>query len=121
MEKQCDEYQVAADKLAMENKALRDALALAKDLTTIVRMPNVEYIADAHNKAIEQAEEVEPLTNSYVQHVPDKCDRIIWRNQYIHLPPTAPAQQPVKVAQTFHSNGKPKGYVLLKQPQRTGE
>ena len=72
-------------------------------------------------QAIEQAEEVEPLTNSYVQHVPDKCDRIIWRNQYIHLPPTAPAQQPVKVAQTFHSNGKPKGYVLLKQPQRTGE
>jgi hypothetical protein len=33
---------------------LRDALALAKDLTTIVRMPNVEYIADAHNKAVEK-------------------------------------------------------------------
>jgi hypothetical protein len=42
------------DKLAAENKVLRDALALAKDLTTIVRMPNVEYIADAHNKAVEK-------------------------------------------------------------------
>jgi regulator of replication initiation timing len=29
MEKQCDEYQVAADKLAMENKTLRDALEQA--------------------------------------------------------------------------------------------
>jgi regulator of replication initiation timing len=40
--------------LHTENKVLRDALALAKDLTTIVRMPNVEYIADAHNKAVEK-------------------------------------------------------------------
>jgi hypothetical protein len=46
---------------------------------------------DILRQAIEQAEKVEPLTNSYVQHVPDKCDRIIWRNQYIHLPPTAPS------------------------------
>ena len=38
--------------MLQEIKALRDALALAKDLTTIVRMPNVEYIADAHNKAV---------------------------------------------------------------------
>jgi hypothetical protein len=42
------------EQLAAENKVLRDALALAKDLTTIVRMPNVEYIADAHNKAVEK-------------------------------------------------------------------
>jgi hypothetical protein len=46
--------QAAIDKLVAENKVLRDALALAKDLTTIVRMPNVEYIADAHNKAVEK-------------------------------------------------------------------
>jgi hypothetical protein len=45
---------VLIDKLTAENKVLRDALALAKDLTTIVRMPNVEYIADAHNKAVEK-------------------------------------------------------------------
>jgi len=50
-----------ANKLAAENKTLRDALALAKDLTTIVRMPNVEYIADAHNKAVEK---IQALTRS---------------------------------------------------------
>ena len=40
--------------MLQEIKALRDALALAEDLTTIVRMPNVEYIADAHNKAVKK-------------------------------------------------------------------
>ena len=30
----------------------------------------------------------EVLTDSYVQCVPDKCDRIVWRGQYIHLPTT---------------------------------
>lgn len=24
--------------------------------------------------------------DSYVQRVPDKCDRVVWRNEYIHLP-----------------------------------
>lgn len=28
----------------------------------------------------------EPLTEGYVQIVPDKCDRIVWRNAYYHLP-----------------------------------
>lgn len=26
-----------------------------------------------------------PVTDSYVQTVPDKCDRIVWRGRYIHL------------------------------------
>jgi hypothetical protein len=30
----------------------------------------------------------------------------------------AEGQEPVEVTQTFHSNGKPKGYVLPTQPQR---
>ena len=25
-------------------------------------------------------------TDGYVQPVPDKCDRIVWRNKYYHLP-----------------------------------
>lgn len=25
-------------------------------------------------------------TDSYVQIVPDKCDRIVWKNMYYHLP-----------------------------------
>ena len=27
----------------------------------------------------------EPVADSYVQTVPDKCDRIVWRGRYIHL------------------------------------
>ncbi len=30
--------------------------------------------------------EQNPPTNSYVQVVPDKCDRIVWRGHYFHLP-----------------------------------
>lgn len=44
------------------------------------------------------APEVEPQTDSYIQRVPDKCDSIIWRNRYYHLPITHPApeaKQPV--------------------------
>lgn len=41
-----------------------------------------------------QAQQVagEVLTESYVQTVPDKCDRIVWRGYYYTLPPTPPAQ-----------------------------
>jgi len=43
-----------------------------------------------------------PLTSGYVQSVPDKCDRITWRNRYYHLPidaaaGAAPAQGEVVV------------------------
>jgi hypothetical protein len=31
----------------------------------------------------------EPLTDSFVQLVPDKCDRIVWRGSDYHLPPAA--------------------------------
>ena len=42
----------------------------------------------------------EPLTDSYVQNVPDKCDRITWRNKYYHLPiekPTAASSEAKRV------------------------
>jgi hypothetical protein len=29
--------------------------------------------------------EQEPLTDTYVQKVPDKCDRIVWRDNYYNL------------------------------------
>lgn len=35
--------------------------------------------------AIQQAES-EPLTDTFVQTVPDKCDRILWHGRYLHLP-----------------------------------
>lgn len=34
----------------------------------------------------ELAKPQEPLTDTYVQRVPDKCDRIIWKGNYLHLP-----------------------------------
>lgn len=33
---------------------------------------------------------VEEPTDGYVQPVPDRCDRIVWRGRYIHLPILAP-------------------------------
>ena len=47
--------------------------------------------ADAEQIAELQAklEGEEPLSDTYIQRVPDKCDRIVWHNQYIHLPPKA--------------------------------
>ena len=52
-------------------------------------------------------------TDSYVQPVPDKCDRITWRGGYYHLPPaaqeadsvTAPASGKVAGWLPVHSNG----------------
>jgi hypothetical protein len=40
----------------------------------------------------------EPLTESYMQTVPDKCDRIVWRNSYYMLPinsKSVPAVAPI--------------------------
>ena len=31
-------------------------------------------------------QEILEPTDGYVQPVPDKCDRIVWRNRYYHLP-----------------------------------
>jgi hypothetical protein len=57
----------------------------------------IEQLLDAIKR--EEAQSVEPLTSSYVQPVPDSCDRITWRNQYYHLPTfaelPAPAKQPL--------------------------
>lgn len=36
-----------------------------------------------------QVEPVAPVTDSFVQPVPDKCDRITWRGRYYSLPPAA--------------------------------
>lgn len=41
----------------------------------------------------------EPLTDTYVQAVPDKCDRIVWRGHYFHLPVNStskPVEEPVQ-------------------------
>ena len=55
-------------------------------------------LAWAAAKAALAAPTAEPTT-SYVQPVPDKCDRITWRGEYYHLPLAAPAQQVVEPPQ----------------------
>jgi hypothetical protein len=35
---------------------------------------------------VKELQQANPLTNSYIQPVPDKCDRIIWKGRYYHLP-----------------------------------
>lgn len=40
------------DELRERVARLEEAIACAKDLATIMRMPNVEYVADAHNAAV---------------------------------------------------------------------
>lgn len=52
-----------------------------------------EFARDAWEAATKAAYKAhgEPPTDSYVQTVPDKCDRIVWRNRYYHLPLASPA------------------------------
>lgn len=45
-------------------------------------------------QAAKPLEPLEPAT-SYVQPVPDHCDRIVWRSNYYHLPLKQPQAEPV--------------------------
>ena len=40
------------ERLRAENERMRVAPACAKDLIAVMRMPNIEYVADAHNAAV---------------------------------------------------------------------
>lgn len=42
----------------------------------------MQAVFDAESVPVRPA----PLTDTFVQTVPDKCDRIVWRNSYYHLP-----------------------------------
>ena len=42
-------------------------------------LKEIEAIQQSSNKA------ANPLSDSYVQEVPEKCDRIVWRGKYYHL------------------------------------
>ena len=55
----------------------------------------------ARRAAQAPAASAEPLTETYVQTVPDKCDRIVWRGSYYHLPLRAVAQEPVASIKTL--------------------
>ena len=44
--------------------------------------------------------EQEPLTDTFVQKVPDHCDRVLWRSWYIHLDALTPAH-PAPIPEGF--------------------
>jgi septal ring factor EnvC (AmiA/AmiB activator) len=44
-------------RIEEENARLRAALEAARDLSEIVRMPNAEHVADAHNDAVRKLRE----------------------------------------------------------------
>lgn len=73
---------------------LRAALERAK---AMLRNWSPEYVAelDAMMGAAETgtvAPASAPLTETYVQEVPDHCDRIVWRGYFYALPPGRPVQ-----------------------------
>ena len=49
-------YKAAAEieRLTADRDRLQDAIRCAKDLIEVVRMPNIEYVADAHNAAVKK-------------------------------------------------------------------
>lgn len=73
-------------------------VVIAQISALLRRFPELEAERDRLSAALAthpaQAQQVagEVLTESYVQTVPDKCDRIVWRGYYYTLPPTPPAQ-----------------------------
>lgn len=42
---------------------------------------------EARIAELEAQTDAEPLSTNFIQTVPDKCDRIVWRGDYYHLPP----------------------------------
>ena len=66
--------------------------------------------------------QTEPCTNTYVQTVPDQCDRIVWRGRYYHLHDgTDPvAQEPMAYAVIAANTGKISRLVLADDYDHAG-
>jgi hypothetical protein len=79
-----------------KDEALKLALEALKSINEMFDYEGngfkLEYEIKALEEALKQAFAApvqEPATDSFVQQVPDKCDRIVWRGIYYHLPPAA--------------------------------
>lgn len=90
---------IEAMKLALEALETEQALRHGYSYRGGVRIVSTaDKAINALRNAIQQAEAKqpatgEPLTETFVQKVPDHCDRVVWRGQYIHLPMTRTAIQ----------------------------
>ena len=73
---------------------------LGWEIRPVYLAPQSSYHADRAARA--QADSVTaPATESYVQPVPDKCDRIVWRGHYYHLPPAQAADSVLEDASRY--------------------
>lgn len=75
--------------------ALRGVLASREAEIALLKRSLLDAEAAAHQPSptAQAAESVTAAaTESYVQPVPDKCDRIVWRGHYYHLPPAQAAE-----------------------------
>jgi hypothetical protein len=91
------------DHIALHRKFLADTATTIRELLAAAPEPQPA--------GVPQQAQAEPLTETYVQRVPDHCDRILWRGLYYSLPisPSAPAAQP---APEIESN--PMGGAVLR-------
>jgi hypothetical protein len=68
-------------------------------ITTITESYTDGKVPDTFNPYAEIAELKAqlPLSSNFIQTVPDKCDRIVWRNHYYHLPIKPATLTPISV------------------------
>lgn len=92
--------QNAADEIVRNKptwKRFIDGTPLANDIACWMADFALEYAAPTepnckfptcHSQEYQDklVQEILEPTDGYVQPVPDKCDRIVWRNRYYHLP-----------------------------------
>lgn len=84
------EYQVTPEKEAARIARAKQAVARISGAERPELPPDAGvFDGEAHGlyeSLTQSPSSTEPLTDSFVQTVPDKCDRIVWRNRYYHLP-----------------------------------
>lgn len=84
-----------------------DVIEQVRERMNTLMKPSIDKAWDRFQSSVApaapQPAQAVPDALSYVHPVPDHCDRVVWRNQYIHLAAqaqeAAPAQQPLTDAQ----------------------
>jgi len=66
--------------------ALADRIEEAQGRAICISVESADYLREALAASAPAPQPAVPLTDTFVQTVPDKCDRIVWRNSYYHLP-----------------------------------
>ena len=66
--------------VATKKRRPTDCIHLARE---VLRLSS-SWSATVQQESVQN--DTAPLSDNYIQDVPDKCDRIIWRGRYYHLP-----------------------------------